>query len=298
MSLRVLSIGSGATLQDSGRRGFRRFGVPTSGPFDVRSAVLANSLLGNSRDAAVLEMPTSPAEFEAVEPTAFALFGPGDRVKTIRSQPHGYGDTYCLLPGDRIVIGDSGEGCRLYLALPGGIVGQETLGSVSGQPVREGTVLKPCTPGIPSRRAGLERFAFKVEPTLVARPGPHFKAACGDGREFEMVVDHRIDRRGVRLMGSIPNHDLRLPSEPVAIGSIQWTPGGEWIVIGPDGPTLGGYPKIGYLLRRSVNACAQLRPGDKVQVKFVSEEEAQIFKQKEREEMDAISRLSQIVMSY
>lgn len=294
----MLKIGPGATLQDAGRCGYRHFGVPASGPFDSRSALLANALLGNSREVAVLEMPAANSEFEAESATAYAVFGPADRVRTIRAEPHRYGDQHCLLPGDRIVFDSFGGGCRMYLALPGGIVANEVLESVSGQPVAEGSVLEAKAPGSPARRSGLDRFKFHAEQTLLARPGPYFQAACGDLREFEMTVDHRIDRRGVRLKGAIPTHDIRITSEPVAVGSIQWTPSGEWIVIGPDGPTLGGYPKIGYLMQRSIDACAQLRPGDRVTVRFISEDEARHVQQAYRDEMAAILRLSHVVLSY
>lgn len=298
MSLRVLRIGPGATLQDIGRLGFRRFGVPSSGPFDSRSALLANSLVGNPEGATVLEMPAAPFEFEAAEPTAFAVFGPVGRVRTIRTEPHRYGDQHCLLPGDRIAAEEFTGGCRIYLALPGGIAGEGVLGSTSGQPVSEGTTLKAAAAGTPARRVALERFSFRPGRMLYARPGAYFERACKGIQQLEFVVDHRIDRRGVRLRGSPVTHDIRLPSEPAAIGSIQWTPSGEWIVLGPDGPTLGGYPKIGYLLERSVNVCAQLRPGDKVTLAFVSEEEAGRMRREDREEQQAIRRLTQIVMAY
>lgn len=298
MSLRVARIGAGATLQDHGRFGYRHFGVPWSGPFDTRSALLANSLLGNHEGATVLELPAAPFDFEALEPTAYAMFGAACKIRTIRAQPHRYGDQHCLLPGDRICADEFGEGCRIYLALPGGIASEKVLGSSSGQTVKEGDVLRAALPGTPTIRAALERFSFKHEKTLYARPGVYYADACGEKQQFELIVDHRIDRRGVRLKGANITHDLRLTSEPMAVGSIQWTPSGEWIVIGPDGPTLGGYPKVGYLLGKSVSDCGQLRPGERVKLSFVTEEEAIKIARAELEERVAIRRLSQIVLAY
>lgn len=89
-------------------------------------------------------------------------------------------------------------------------------------------------------------------------PGPHAYLLTGT----EAVVSPWSDRRGVRLEGVGEPHDLRLPSRPLVVGAIQITPDGTAIVIGPDGPTIGGYPVAGYVTEATLRVVAQTPPGE------------------------------------
>ena len=93
-------------------------------------------------------------------------------------------------------------------------------------------------------------------------PGPHAHLLTGT----EAVVSPWSDRRGVRLDGVGTPHDLRLPSRPLVVGAIQVTPDGTAIVIGPDGPTLGGYPVAGYVTEATLRVVAQTPPGEAVRL--------------------------------
>jgi antagonist of KipI len=88
-------------------------------------------------------------------------------------------------------------------------------------------------------------------------------------------VSHRLDRVGVRLSPEDRfEHSIELASEPSVFGAVQITPSGEPIVLGPDGPTIGGYPKIAVVIHADLDRIGQLRPGDRVSFEHVTLDEA------------------------
>jgi allophanate hydrolase subunit 2 len=112
-------------------------------------------------------------------------------------------------------------------------------------------------------------------PVLRVLAGPH--ATAFDSQIFtsaSFTVSTRSDRVGVRLEERLFPHSIELTSEPNGFGAIQATPAGELVIIGPDGPTIGGYPKIGYVISADLDVVGQLRPGQKVRFSLVSQEEA------------------------
>jgi len=96
----------------------------------------------------------------------------------------------------------------------------------------------------------------------------------GSFGEFRAVVSHASDRVGVRLAGAFQPHTWELPSEPACVGAIQVTGAGELLILGPDGPTIGGYPKVAVVIDADLDRVGQLRPGESVAFKVVSLAEA------------------------
>jgi allophanate hydrolase subunit 2 len=86
------------------------------------------------------------------------------------------------------------------------------------------------------------------------------------------------NRVGVRLEGEPMPHTLSLPSEPAVPGAIQIPPDGQPIVLGPDGPTIGGYPKVAVVIDADLDQVGRLRPSDTVRFRLVSLHEARIAK--------------------
>jgi len=82
--------------------------------------------------------------------------------------------------------------------------------------------------------------------------------------EAPLTVSLRSNRTGVRLEGFHKTHSLELPSEPSCVGAVQHTPSGELILIGPDGPTIGGYPVVGVVCSDDLDRIGQLKPGQPV----------------------------------
>lgn len=160
--LRMITSGLSTTVQDGGRPGFRHLGVPVSGAVDRTSLRLANLLVGNSENAAALEITLSGPQVEFTHDTVFALTGAplaaelirsnGDRIAAPLSRP------VAVRAGCQLVTGTALRGCRACLAVAGGLRVPQVLGSGS-------TLLKSSLPGIASRRLA----AGDVLPTIEVR---------------------------------------------------------------------------------------------------------------------------------
>lgn len=259
MSLFVRRIAGGATLQDAGRQGYRKFGVPPGGAFDMRALQVANAMVGSDRFAPALELCAWGAEFEAAQDIAIGLAGAEAEVRRNSSLVSGSG-VVPLRRGDILTIGPFLTGARLYVALPGGIQAPLVLGSASGSEVHPGSTLVPLRSESFGPRAmkpladggALVALYIPAEGT-----DPAFHARIG-ATHFRIGL--HSNRAGVRLSGFPEAHHIERLSEPMDVGAIQWTPSGELIVIGPDGPTVGGYPRIGTMIRPHLGLVAQMSP--------------------------------------
>lgn len=268
MSLRVLRLAAGATFQDLGRPGFRRFGVPPGGAFDCESHRLALALAGHG-EGATLEIPIPGAEFEAVAEDRLAIVGADVPVRC-DGQSLACQASFLVSPGQRLTIGPADRGLRAYLASARGWKVAEVLGSVSGE--RPGPELATDSPMIgPGRTARLA-----VPPTSLDRgpirilPGP--QATLDDLQVLshtKFLVGLNSNRVGIRLEGGEFAPRGELASEPSVLGAIQLAPSGELLLHGPDGPTIGGYPKIAVVAEVDRSRLAQLRPGGEVRFEAV-----------------------------
>lgn len=170
-----------------------------------------------------------------------------------------------LKEGQSLELGFPSKGARSYLALAGMKPPEGAwLGSISGVAVARGVAI--LGHGTLPLRHVVESIASLEGPLLVL-PGPQAEllpALLAERWEASKVMD----RTGVRLDGSpIPIPDLgNLTSEPQVVGTIQLTSGGTPIIIGPDGPTIGGYAKPGILASSSFDRMGQLKPGDSVEL--------------------------------
>lgn len=273
MSLRVVRLAAGSFLQDRGRPGWRRFGVPPGGAFDREAAELALALVGRSAGP-VLEILLMGGEFEGQETDRIALVGAEGpaRLDGAAIAPQ---SSFPVRAGQRLRIEPFVRGARAYLASARGWSGETVLGSYSNQPVLAG-------PG-PGRNPHAGGGTIRLdEPSASMRggpvrflPGPQARAsdlAALAGHEFRVGL--QSNRLGVRLEGGAFEAPEETPSEPSVRGAVQLTPSGELIVHGPDGPTVGGYPKIAVVIDADFDRLAQLRPGDAVCFEPATIEEA------------------------
>lgn len=276
--LQVLDPGLGATVQDLGRVGWRRFGVPPSGAMDDHAAGWANRLLQNPPDAPVIEFLLQGAQLEVVEDCWIAITGAdlAAGVPTWRAVRVSKGDTFHLPRG--------GFGVWIYLAVEGGFDVVKVLGSASAYP--RGRLGKALAKGdVLCRAAGLpfelpaavagrsvawsERRQYGSPPPLRVWPGPqqHLFDAAELAAFFEQswTVSAQSDRVGYRLDGkALAPRRRQMLSEPTRVGSIQVPESGLPIVTMRDGPTVGGYPKLGLVDPADVSWLAQCRPGQTV----------------------------------
>lgn len=281
--IEIISTGVGLSIQDFGRPGWRRFGVPPSGVMDRSSAAAANRLLGNRSDAPVLEVLMQGAKLRVLEDTWLAIAGAdlGCAIAPWTAVEVSAG-TVLQFPVNR-------SGLWSYVAVPGGFNAGRWFGSASvdsrnglGQPLERDSQLSALTSGATfgyervGRRilaAELQRdFSIPMEFELL--PGPQFEMFSSEARaqlvSAEWTVSPRSDRTGFRLEGPVLEVPDSIRSEPVLPGSFQVPGNGQPIVTMVDGPTVGGYAKCAILREADIDWLAQCRPGTKVRLKWVS----------------------------
>ncbi len=268
-TLTVLDPGLSSLVVDAGRPRTRGLGVAVGGAADRFALALGNGLVGNPRDAAALEVTLRGPTLRADRPLACVLFGAPFDLATDR-RPLVAGTTFTLLPDEVLRVGGTPRGARAYLCVGGGLRTPVVLGSRSSlEPLRAGAVL-PCRSGaIHGRSLRLPPEDDAGGPVrLRALDGPQagwFRPDEFFGEERSFTVTPAGDRMGVRLRGaplSLPPREL--VSEPVAPGAVQVTRDGQCIVLGVDGQTVGGYPKVAHVIAADLDRVGQLRPGDRV----------------------------------
>jgi biotin-dependent carboxylase-like uncharacterized protein len=282
--LRVLDPGFGASLQDRGRHGWRRWGVPISGPMDRHSANCANRLLDNDSGCAVLEMLSQGTKLEVQQEVWIAICG---------------GELECTIPvwrahhaaaGEIVSLKQCQSGMWSYLAIEGGFAEAQIFGSSSyyaragiGKKLEKGATLDRQSTarfqlprGVSSRVGSwTDRWDFTQPPPIRVYAGPEWKSFSHADREKFLTepwkVSSRSDRVGYRLEGPALKADpVEIYSGPVRLGSIQVPEGGEPIITMPDGPTVGGYPKIAVVDEPDLPWVAQSRPGQTLRFQLVS----------------------------
>ncbi len=265
--LRVIKPGLFSTVQDLGRVGFRSQGVPISGVFDRFSAMVANSLVGNPTDAAVIEMTLVGGVFEAETQMAIALAGapmrasiesPKDSTRTLAIP-----QAATLRGGDRLVLGAAREGARTYLAVRGGWLTPVVLGSRSAETaLASGHLLPALASQTPARRPIEALFPNTSREAIRYLDGPDASILAGESLEHhDYVVSSKSNRMGLRLEGPplATSHDPCRLSSPVCPGAIQ-LPGGLPLVLGPACGTMGGYPHVGHVIAADLDRLGQLPP--------------------------------------
>jgi biotin-dependent carboxylase-like uncharacterized protein len=309
MGLIVIDPGLRTTVQDAGRPGYRAWGVPPGGAFDRGSADLANALVGNTPECAVLELTLRGGVYQADCPLAMALAGAVMEAKVVR--PDGVERklqvplSWALGAGDRLVLGRTLEGARSYLAVRGGWQTRSWLGSRSSeQSLRAGDIL-PAEPGaIPTRHPSVPAWKVPtVEPIRLIEGSDGRSAGAEWGEAFwasrRFRVGARSDRMGLRLEGELLTvaADPERLSTPVAPGAVQ-AAGGQLIVLGVACGTMGGYPHIAHVISADLDRLGQLKPGDIVDFRQVTLEEARCLDQEARARRRSLtSRLALVASS-
>ena len=257
--------------------------MPYSGAADALSLALANRLVGNSLDAAGIEMSLSGAGFCARSPLAVAVTGADSEVG-VCGRRAGMHRLLQLDAGDSLEVGPAVTGARSYLAVAGGLAVPEVLGSAS-------TYLPAGIGGLHGRvlRQG-DRFCCldNTHSTPAEATPPDFRPRFGDtvtlravnGREFGLLddasraalyskayaVSPRSDRMGLALDG--PRLGVRakgrLDSRPVFPGTLQCPEGGALFLLGADCQTTGGYARVAEVIRCDRFLIGQLRSGSRL----------------------------------
>ena len=275
--LKVLKPGFFNTIQDKGRFGFARMGVPVSGVMDGYVTDIANSLLNNSLDSAVIEI-TFGCEFQFLCDTFICVSG-GDFSPEINHQAIGLNKKIAILKNDVLSFGKIIFGVRSYLAVSGGIQSEEILksksfykGITTDFALKKGMIL-PILEHV--KEETIANASIKVD-TL------HFKSIeirCTKGPEFELLnlqqkkrllenrfsISKDASRMGYRLNEVIENELPSILTSAVLPGTVQLTPSGKLIVLMRDCQVTGGYPRVLQLSEKAICQLAQKTIGNQFQ---------------------------------
>jgi KipI family sensor histidine kinase inhibitor len=291
--IRVLDAGALTTVQDLGRRGALRYGIPESGPVDRDAFLLANRLVGNPAAAAALECTLIGPRLEFTADSVLAVTG-AEMAVSVNDRPVPGWAAMPVRGGDVVRLGPARRGVRAYLAVAGGIdvplaLGSRStyvrgrLGGYNGRALRRGDTLEIGTAAGPFRHRrvkpeAIPRYGGEVEVRVVLGPQAERFTAEGVatflGASYEMLP--QSDRMGARLGGPViahaGGHDII--SDGVPLGGVQVVGDGQPIVLLVDRQSTGGYTKIATVCSFDVGRIGQVRPGEGVRFRGTSVEEA------------------------
>ena len=303
-TIEVLAAGVQTAVQDwPGRLGLWDVGVPPSGPMDALAHRLANQLVGNAPDAATLECTLAGPTLKFHTDAVIALTG-APMPAELDGQPLPLWQSHAVRAGSVLTLGRAEQGLRSYLAVGGGLAVPAYLGSRAtftlgqfgghgGRNLRVGDVLHLATPGL--GKAG-QLVSAEARPTISQHwdigvlYGPHGAPDFFQDEDvatfftFDWKVHHNSSRTGVRLIGPKPKwarrdggeaglHPSNIHDNAYAIGAIDFT-GDMPVILGPDGPSLGGFVCPAVVVNAELWKLGQLRPGDTVRFHRISAAQA------------------------
>lgn len=317
--MEVLHGGTQTTIQDfPGRRGFWHVGVPPSGPFDNLSFRLANRLLNNADDAAGLEITLQGPHLRFHSATQVVIAGASIDA-TLDGDIVPMWQVIDVCPGQTLVLGKvQASGARCYLAVLGGIdcpayldsrstftLGQ--FGGHNGRVLRTGDVLSlPENPGFAQARSLPKSLQPEMENEWELRViyGPHGAPDFFTQDDIDLFFSHAWEvhynssRTGIRLIGPKPKwaranggeaglHPSNIHDNAYAFGTVDFT-GDMPVILGPDGPSLGGFVCPATVITADLWKLGQLRAGDKIRFISVSLEQAVALEAATRKQIHAL----------
>ncbi|MFM7837931.1 MAG: biotin-dependent carboxyltransferase family protein [Chitinophagaceae bacterium] len=300
MAIRILKPGIFDTIQDKGRYGFACWGINPGGVMDPYAAAVANALVGNGPDSAILELHFPAAQLLLEEDALISICG-ADFKATGNGQPLPLWQPILVRKNVTIHFEKCLWGARCYVAVCGGFHLPEWLGSYStntkakvggyqGRALMKQDRIPFAGPGFSSQKTGPLHQDLKSLP-WEERPEPEVYSTTSfpimKGREWDLFTAHSreqllqaefslsssADRMGFPLEG--PAIECEVPAELVSsgvtTGTIQVLPNGKMIILMADHQTTGGYPRIGQVSLMALLGLAQYRPGSRLTFQLTDE---------------------------
>ncbi|MFC8130309.1 biotin-dependent carboxyltransferase family protein [Streptomyces sp. NPDC057302] len=277
----VVRAGALTTVQDQGRPGHAHLGVPRSGALDPAAAGLANRLVGNPPEAAVLETTLNGCSVRPRCAVTVAVVGAPCPV-TVDGRPAAWGAPVRVPAGALLDVGTAVSGVRCYVAFGGGVAVDPVLASRSTDllsglgppPLADGTVIPLGTTGnasaLHARVDAVPHAAPPHELVLRVTPGPRADWFTASALRTFTTRAYRVssasNRIGLRTEGPSLERSFtgELPSEGMVLGAVQVPPDGRPVVFLADHPTTGGYPVIAVVREADLAGAAQAVPGTPV----------------------------------
>lgn len=273
--IKVLQSGFYTSIQDLGRFGFGSIGVPTSGAMDQFSSKLANQIVGNDANDAVLEITQGNCSFLFQTKSLICITG-ADCSPMLNTTRIALNTAIQVVENDILTFKNSVYGIRSYLTVYGGFKTESILKSRS--------YFKDITPSIRIKKGdylSISEFKPKITNTFatVKINSSHFeikKIKVYKGPEYDLLnkaqkellikclftISKDNNRMGYRLKELIPNGLESILTSAVLPGTVQLTPSGKLIVLMRDCQVTGGYPRVLQLTETAINQMAQKTTGD------------------------------------
>lgn len=311
MGIRILKGGMLTTVQDLGRTGYQSQGFSVAGVMDVRSFKIANLLLDNPENEAVLEMTLIGPTLQFTSETIIAITG-GDFGPTVNGEAVPMYTALYMHKGDILKFGSAKTGSRGYVAFSSYldipvVMGsrctnlKSRLGGFKGRKLKAGDymsfrVKRRYLPFFLSRKLDIHEFDDGPQ-TLRVVMGPQDQMFSKQGRktflEGEYTVTSDFDRMGCRLEGPFiaPKDTSDIISDGIAFGAIQVPSHGKPIILLADRQTTGGYAKIATVASVDLPKLVQCKTDQKIHFEKITVQEAQALYLKEMKELDGLRKI-------
>jgi biotin-dependent carboxylase-like uncharacterized protein len=280
--IEVLHPGLFCTIQDTGRKGFLKYGVPMSGAMDLYAAKIANLILRNPPESAILEITQMGPKLRFSDPVKISICGAFLSPK-INNLPIENNSVYRIEAGDELSFGKRQFGCRTYLAISGGFKTRKVLKSRSWfegvtDNFKLNKSMKLPYESIDESKINLNA-ALKINSDYMLTseidvyPGPEFELLSETEQEIlrsqSFSIDKNNNRMAIQLVEVLENNLKPIITGPVLPGTVQLTPSGKLIVLMRDCQTTGGYPRVMQLSETGMNKIAQKIIGDSLNFEFL-----------------------------
>ena len=322
MSLRIIKAGVLDTIQDMGRYGYQRLGINPGGVMDVYSASIANILIGNSVNEALLEMHFPAPVILFQQPALISICG-ANFSASINGEPVPNNHPIAIEKNSILQFLKNEKGSRCYLAIRGGLDLPLWLGSRSthlkagaggflGRALKkkdeigfrsheqyENLIRKKAFHLLPWSAADIK---FSEEPIRVIK-GNEWDRLSNESMhtffESSFEISKKSDRMGFQLTGNPMQvkDSSELVSTPVSLGTIQLLPDGNLIVLMADHQSTGGYPRIAHVLSTEVSRLAQMQAGEEIRFVETGIAEAESLLSKQEQYLLHLKTASQLKLA-
>lgn len=280
---RVIKPGVYASIQDRGRFGFRRFGMPVAGPMDPQAFQLGQEIMGNEEQKNALEIFLGGLTLEVLTNHRLIITGADLGAVIDEQQAAPLWKTFSIDKGQQISFTQPMTGAIAYVIPEGGFAAEMIIGSSSsyprgmvGEPVGKETILYANTP----KRKGFNRGLrledtphYSQDITIELFKSPHMDLF--EQSSVETFLNATYTHRGGDRMGYFFNgppltflNSADIVSEATQFGTVQVPANGQPIILMADAQTTGGYATIGTVVKKDLPKVAQLRNGARVRFRY------------------------------